>query len=127
MIDLLEHNKIAYQKIKSAITDRKNKIAIAHATGTGKSYLIAKLFEDYNNDKKLVLVPSTYISDQIQTLFEKYNIQNVEVILYQKLIKMSDEDITAMDYSVIVLDEYHHDTSNVWGNKVRTLIDTHST
>ena len=45
---------------------------------------------------------------------------------YQKLIKMSDEDIAAMDYDVIALDEYHHDTSKVWGNKVRTLIDTHS-
>lgn len=125
MVDLLKHNQEAYEKIKSAIVDGKNKIAIAHATGTGKSYLIAKLFEDYNNDKKLVLVPSTYISDQIQALFEKYSIQNADVILYQKLIKMSDEDITAMDYSVIALDEYHHDTSKVWGGKVRKLIDTH--
>ena len=124
-VDLLKHNQEAYEKIKSAITDGQKKIAIAHATGTGKSYLIAKLFEDYSNDKKLVLVPSTYISDQIQALFEKYHIQNADVILYQKLIKMPDEDIAAMDYSVIALDEYHHDTSKVWGNKVRTLIDTH--
>ncbi len=125
-VDLLKHNQEAYEKIKSAIADGQKKIAVSHATGTGKSYLIAKLFEDYNNDKKLVLVPSTYISDQIQALFEKYNIQNVEVILYQKLIKMSDEDIAAMDYNVIALDEYHHDTSKVWGEKIRKLIDTHS-
>ena len=39
---------------------------------------------------------------------------------------MDDEDIVAMDYDVIALDEYHHDTSKVWGNKVRTLIETHS-
>lgn len=126
MVDLLKHNQEAYEKVKSAITDGKNKIAISHATGTGKSYLIAKLFEDYSNDKKLVLVPSTYISDQIQELFEKYSIQNADVILYQKLIKMSDEDIATMDYDVIALDEYHHDTSKVWGEKVRKLLDTHS-
>lgn len=60
-VDLLEHNEEAYEKIKSAIADAKKKIAIAHATGTGKSYLIAKLFEDYSNDKKLVLVSSTYL------------------------------------------------------------------
>lgn len=124
-VDLLKHNQEAYEKITEVIAEGKKKIAIAHATGTGKSYLIAKLFEDYNNDKKLVLVPSTYISDQIQALFEKYNIQNADVILYQKLINMSDEDIAVMDYNVIALDEYHHDTSKVWGNKVRTLIDTH--
>ena len=124
-VDLLKHNQETYEKVKLALTDGKKKIAVSHATGTGKSYLVAKLFEDYSNDKKLVLVPSTYISDQIQGLFEKYHIQNVEIILYQKLIKMSDEDIASMDYSVIALDEYHHDTSKVWGEKVRKLIDTH--
>lgn len=125
-VDLLKHNQEAYEKIQKAIKEGKKKIAIAHATGTGKSYLITKLFEDFNNDKKLVLVPSTYISDQIQVLFEKYNIQNVDVMRYQKLIKMSDEDIAAMDYDVIALDEYHHDTSKVWGNKVKILIESHS-
>ena len=124
-VDLLKHNQEAYEKIQEAIKEGKKKIAVSHATGTGKSYLIAKLFEDFSNDKKLVLVPSTYISDQIQALFEKYNIQNVNVMRYQKLIKMSDEDIASMDYSIIVLDEYHHDTSKVWGEKVRKLIDTH--
>ena len=125
-VDLLKHNQEAYEKVQKAIKEGKKKIAVSHATGTGKSYLITKLFEDFNNEKKLVLVPSTYISDQIQTLLEKYNIQNVDVMRYQKLIKMSDEDIAAMDYGVIALDEYHHDTSKVWGNKVRTLIDIHS-
>lgn len=43
MVDLLKHNEEAYEKIKLAIADGKNKIAIAHATGTGKSYLIAKI------------------------------------------------------------------------------------
>lgn len=126
-VDLLKHNQEAYEKITEAIADGKKKIAISHATGTGKSYLIAKLFEDYSNDKKLVLVPSTYISDQIKKLFEKYSIQNVDVILYQKLVKMNDMDIAAMDYDVVALDEYHHDAATkVWGSKVKTLIETHS-
>ena len=125
-VDLLKHNQEAYEKVQEAIKEGEKKIAISHATGTGKSYLVTKLFEDFNNDKKLVLVPSTYISDQIQALFEKYNIQNVDVMRYQKLIKMSDEDIADMDYDVIALDEYHHDTSKVWGNKVKTLIESHS-
>lgn len=126
-VDLLKHNQEAYEKVKSALTDGKKKIAVSHATGTGKSYLIAKLFEDYSNDKKLVLVPSTYISDQIKKLFEKYSIQNVDVILYQKLIKMNDMDIAVMDYDVVALDEYHHDAATkVWGSKVNTLIETHS-
>lgn len=125
-VDLLKHNQEAYEKVQKAIKEGKKKIAVSHATGTGKSYLVAKLFEDFNNEKKLVLVPSTYISDQIQTLLKKYSIQNVDIMRYQKLIKMSDEDIAAMDYDVIALDEYHHDTSKVWGNKVKILIESHS-
>ncbi len=124
-VDLLPHNQEAYEKIRKAIAEGKKKIAISHATGSGKSYLISKLFEDYSENKKLVLVPSTYIRDQIQELFDKYSIQNVDVLLYQKLIKMSDEDIAAMDYGVIALDEYHHDTSKIWGEKVSTLLKTH--
>ena len=125
-VDLLKHNQETYEKVQKAISEGKKKIAVSHATGTGKSHLIAKLFEDYSNDNKLVLVPSTYISDQIQKLFEKYGIQNADIMLYQKLIKMPDEDIAAMDYSVIVLDEYHHNASTkVWGSKVKTLIEMH--
>ena len=48
------------------------------------------------------------------------------MLFRSKLIKISDEDISAMEYGVIALDEYHHDTSKVWGNKVRKLIDTHT-
>lgn len=125
-VDLLKHNQEAYEKVQKVIKEGKKKIAIAHATGTGKSYLVTKLFEDFSNDKKLVLVPSTYISEQIQKLFDKYEIQNADIMLYQRLIKMSDEDIAAMDYDVIALDEYHHNTSKVWGNKVRILIESHS-
>lgn len=124
-VDLLPHNQEAYEKIRSEIENGKRKLALSHATGTGKSYLIAKLFEDYSEDKKLVLIPSLYIKDQIEKIFQKYSIQNADVVLYQKLIKMTDEEIAAMDYSMIALDEYHHDTSKIWGKKVRRLLDTH--
>ena len=42
-VDLLKHNQEAYEKIQKAIKEGKKKIAVSHATGTGKSYLIAKL------------------------------------------------------------------------------------
>ena len=126
MLDLLEHNQLAYEKIKAAISDNKKKLSISHATGTGKSYLIGKLFEDYNDKKKLVLVPSVYIKEQMQKIFNKYNIANADVMLYQKLIKLEDKEIFDMDYEVIALDEFHHDTSKVWGSKVKILIESHA-
>lgn len=125
-VDLLEHNQEAYEKIREALAGGTRKLAISHATGTGKSYIICKLFEDYNNEKKLVLVPSTYIRDQLQELFEKYDIANADIMLYQKLIKLKDEEISSMSYQIIALDEFHHDTSKVWGEKVKTLIESHT-
>lgn len=124
-VDLLKHNEITYEKISGALASGARKLAISHATGTGKSYLITKLFEDYNEEKKLVLVPSTYIKEQIQKIFEKYDIVNADIMLYQKLIKLEDEEIVNMDYGVVALDEFHHDTSKVWGGKVRKLIGSH--
>lgn len=124
-VELLPHNKEAYSKIQQAISNGDKKLAVSHATGTGKSYLIAKLCEDYNEDKKLVLVPLRHIQNEIKTLLEENDIKNVDVKLYQSLIKMSDDDISNMNYKIVVLDEYHHDTAKVWGYKVKTLIDSH--
>lgn len=125
MIDLRPHNEEAYKKVTEMIAEGKKRIAISHATGTGKSYIIAQLCENYNQDKKLVLVPSNYIIEQMEKLFLKYHIGNTDFMPYQKLIKMSDEDIAAMDYQLIILDEYHHNTSKVWGSKIRHLMNTH--
>lgn len=126
MVDLKPHNLEAYEKIKEALSSGKNRVAVSHATGSGKSYLIAQLCEDHNEDRKLILVPSNYIREQMQKLFTKYKIQNYEFMVYQKFIKLSDDDIASLDYKLIVLDEYHHNTSKVWGAKVKCLLESHS-
>lgn len=124
-VELYPHNQEAYKKIEQSIANGDKKIAISHATGTGKSYLIAKLCEDYNEDRKLVLVPSRHIKKEIKSLLKENYIKNVDVKLYQGLIKMTDDYISEMNYKIVALDEYHHDTAKVWGYKVRTLIDSH--
>lgn len=124
-VDLFEHNRDAFGKIEEALADGKKKFAISHATGTGKSYIIAKLSEKFNQEKKLILLPSRYIKEQIEGLFTKYGIGNTDFLLYQKLIKMDDDEISKLNYQLIVLDEYHHDTARVWGNKVKYLMNSH--
>lgn len=124
-VDLKPHNLKAYERIKEVISSGKNRVAVSHATGSGKSYLIAQLCEDCNEDRKLILVPSKYIREQMQKLFTKYKIQNYEFMVYQKFIKLSDDDIVNLDYKLIVLDEYHHNTSKVWGSKVKCLLESH--
>lgn len=125
VVDLFEHNRDAFGKIEEALADGKKKFAISHATGTGKSYIIAKLSEKFSQEKKLILLPSRYIKEQIEGLFTKYEIENTDFLLYQKLIKMDDDEISKLNYQLIVLDEYHHDTARVWGNKVKYLMNSH--
>ncbi|MEI6702739.1 MAG: DEAD/DEAH box helicase family protein [Deltaproteobacteria bacterium] len=62
-IELFAHNRITYQRINELWEDSRH-VAVVQATGTGKSYLIAKVLADFLNKRKVVLAPSTYILEQ---------------------------------------------------------------
>lgn len=126
MVDLKPHNKENYQKIKQMFQSGKKICAISQATGTGKTYLIAKLCEDYADMKKIIIAPNNYILDQTKEKFTEYGITKTDFMTYQKLIKMKDEEISDMDLDLIVLDEFHHTTSKVWGEKVEQLLSSHT-
>ena len=120
------HNLEAYQEINKLLESGIKKIAIPRATGSGKTYIVGALAEKYNSDKKLVLEPTRPLLDSIKEKFNEFGITNTDFITYQKLIRMSDKDIAAMDYKVIFLDECHHGTAPIWGQKIDYLMKTHS-
>ena len=126
MVDLLKHNLEAFQEINKMIDSGIKKIAVPRATGSGKTYLMGALAEKYNNDKKLVLEPTRPLLNSIEEKFNEFGIANTDFITYQKLIRMSGEDIAAMDYKLIFLDECHHGTAPIWGQKIDCLMSTHS-
>ena len=126
VIEILNpHNLEAYQEINKLLESGIKKIAIPRATGSGKTYIIGALAEKYNNEKKLVLEPTRPLLNNIKETFDEFGIENTDFLTYQKLIRMSDEDIVAMDYKVIFLDECHHGTAPVWGLKIDCLMKTH--
>lgn len=125
-VDLLKHNQEAFQEINKMIESGIKKIAAPRATGSGKTYLMGALAEQYNNDKKLVLEPTRPLLNSIEEKFDEFGIANTDFITYQKLIRMNDEDIAAMDYKLIFLDECHHGTAPIWGTKIDCLMKTHS-
>ena len=125
-VDLLKHNQEAFQEINKMIESGIKKIAVPRATGSGKTYLMGALAEKYNDDIKLVLEPTRPLLNSIEEKFNEFGIANTDFITYQKLIRMSDEDIATMDYKLIFLDEAHHGTAPIWGQKVNCLIDSHS-
>lgn len=127
VVEILKpHNLEAYQEINSMLESGIKKIAIPRATGSGKTYIIGALAEQYNDDKKLVLEPTRPLLKSIKEDFDEFGIANTDFITYQKLIRMSDEDIAEMDYKLIFLDEFHHGTAPVWGQKIDYLMKTHS-
>lgn len=125
-VDLLKHNQEAFQEINKMIDSGIKKIAVPRATGSGKTYLMGALAERYNGDKKLVLEPTRPLLNSIKDKFDEFGIENTEFMTYQKLIRMSDEDIADMDYKLIFLDECHHSTAPKWGQKIDHLMETHS-
>lgn len=125
-VDLLPHNQEAMQEINILLEKGIKKIAAPRATGSGKTYLMGALAELYNNDKKLVLEPTRPLLDSIKEKFDEFGIVNTDFMTYQKLIRISDEDIAAMDYKLIFLDECHHSTTPKWGQKIDCLMSTHS-
>lgn len=127
VIDVLRpHNQEAFQEINKMIESGIKKIAAPRATGSGKTYLMGALAEQYNDDKKLVLEPTRPLLNSIKDKFDEFGITNTDFITYQKLIRMSDEDIAAMDYKLIFLDECHHGTAPIWGEKIDCLMKAHS-
>jgi len=127
VIEILNpHNLEAYQEINKLLDSGIKKIAIPRATGSGKTYIMGALAEKYNSDKKLVLEPTRPLLNSIKEKFDEFGIANTDFITYQKLIRMSDEDIAAMDYKLIFLDEFHHGTAPVWGMKIDYLMKTHT-
>lgn len=127
VVDILKpHNLEAFEEINEMIESGIKKIVAPRATGSGKTYLMGALAEKYNNDLKLVLEPSNPLLGEIKDKFEEFGINNTDFITYQKLIRMSDEDIAQMKYKLIFLDESHHGVAPVWGQKIDCLMSTHT-
>ncbi len=100
---------------------------VEHATGTGKTYIIAKLVEILSkngNNKILILSPSSYINDRIEKLLltivsrEKialnYNQERHVILLtYQYLMHNSDKIARGL-FTHIIMDEAHRAGATEW-------------
>lgn len=120
-LELYEHNQETYENIKD-IWKRTNKVAILQATGTGKTYVIARILEDYKKLKTLVLAPTCHILNHIK----ESNIANeyTEYMTYAKLTRMPSNQIKLLKYDLIVLDEFHRCGAKQWGKSVEKLLDS---
>lgn len=117
VLELYPHNQRAYHSIIEG-WKKDNKVAVVQATGTGKSYLILSTLRNFLYEKKLVLAPSNYILEHIQSTANG-NDFNTDYMTYSKLM-FSD---IINKYSLIILDEFHRCGADKWGKEVTKLLE----
>lgn len=125
MVDLKPHNIHTYNEVKTVLkTD--NRVAIIQATGTGKSYIIMQLLEDYENTNKLVVVPSIDLIRQYKNN-EYWVNKRVRCVTYQKLLQMHKEGVltskTFKGLGLIIVDELHRTGALAWGVAFNKLLE----
>lgn len=122
-LKLFAHNKIAYEKIKK-FWKKTNSVAVVQATGTGKSYLIARILQDFALQEKLVIAPSNYILMQIKEIVSSV-MKTTRFITYAKAMYLTEDEIKSMNISLIVLDEFHRCGAEEWGRGVRNILNAY--
>ena len=124
--DLKPHNVETIKKILEFYNTERKCCAI-QATGTGKTFLILRLLEIYNDEGKVAVIfaPNNEIIKQTKKRMKKFGLNNATFYTYQKLARMNDEEIFNMEFDLIVCDELHRTGAKTWGQKFEVLINSH--
>lgn len=119
-IELFPHNEAAYRAIEAGF--RKHRIGtVVQATGTGKSYLIAKYIVSHAADSILVIAPNVTILDEIKRAIG-IELPYIIYKTFQALVH-SRGNGTPIQADHILIDEFHHFGAEVWGEAVREVIE----
>ncbi len=122
-IELFAHNKQTYKKVCSMMQSVRS-IAVVQATGTGKSFLIAKLLQDFTGEKRLVMAPSLYVIQQVKEHIRQEE-GKVEYMTYARSMNLSQSEIASIDLKMIVLDEFHRCGAEEWGRGVQNILNAY--
>ena len=111
---LLPHNSEAYLKVIEHFKDN-NRAAVVHATGTGKSYIIASVADKFPG-KVIVLAPNYFVLDESRKLCS-------ERIEFRTFTSLMYDESPAGDYQLICIDEFHRAGAEEWGKGVARLLE----
>jgi len=117
-IELFAHNRTTYEQINE-LWEEADHVAVVQATGTGKSFLIAKVLTDFLSERKIILTPSNYILEQQKAKVPWASA--TDYVTYAKLGRMSTEEIAVLNPELVVLDEFHRCGADVWGAGVQQI------
>lgn len=125
-IELYPHNKTTYTNIVSMF-ETENRVGVIQPTGTGKSFLYLKWIEDYPRDNFVILSSYTAIFNQLRRYAGNAGIPELlerqQMLSYQALLNMSEDDVNELRPDKIILDEFHRIGAEQWGPAVQRLLD----
>lgn len=86
-----------------------------------------RLLEILNDDGKMAVVfaPNREIIKQTKKRMKKFCLNNATFYTYQKLARMTDEELSEIKADLIVCDELHRTGAKTWGQKFELLVETH--
>lgn len=120
-IELLPHNLNAYNEMVSYLS-KTNKVAIEHATGTGKSSIVTKLISTLNYSSILYVAPTNLLLKQMSDALSIFNL-NITYKTYSQLSYDFKNDVLSDHcYDLIILDEYHRGGAVEWVESVRYIL-----
>lgn len=127
MINLYKHNLETYEKLKE-ILKTNNKTCVIQPTGSGKSYLILKLIEDYESFWRdiIIIEPQKYIFDQLQKKMKEYGLssEKVKFVTYSALGKLDEEKVNQFSSpNLVLIDEMHRAGAPIWGSGLQKMFD----
>ena len=104
-IKLYPHNQAAFENL-TAMIEKEGRGAVIQPTGTGKSFIALALMEQHPRSSFLYLSPSTYIFQQLYRHADDA-LEHAQMVTYQRLCRMSTEEIMELNADYIILDEFH--------------------
>lgn len=115
---LYPHNREAYEAVMNHFDSGNQKACIVHATGTGKSYVIAAVADHFK--KVMVVAPNNYIIAQVQGTVDR---NDVDFTTYTQLLFDAEAGkINKEQYDLIVFDEFHRTGAKRWAEGVQHVM-----
>ena len=138
-IELFPHNEAAYRDIEIGFSVHRIG-TVVQATGTGKSFLIARYILSHAEDCLLVIAPNITILNEIRQAVgqkvEHVTYQTFQSLVHNKRKRFPDRQPNGNKWNQvgqqsewplradhILIDEFHHFGAEVWGQALQEIIE----
>lgn len=120
---LHEHNQKTYENICHMYDEGIQRVAVVQPTGSGKSFLMAKLIEDNPDSRFLILSSSHKINEQFKSKLNEKMLERIGCNIYCNIPNMKQEIMESLQPNYILLDEMHRALAKEWSKGIMRLLE----